>query len=191
MRPGRLALAVSLTVAFATGCAATPDPTSDGIPPPLRHFVGQGVSFDHPGAWREGHFEMTSSFSGLIVYLSTSPLIDPCDRGPGSVACIREAVRALDVDGVLVDWSWNGFPGWTFDPTKGRRVAVGGRAATLEDLVPDDRCRGIGGERLVLVTIDDPRADANWTSVRACLRGPDLAALEAQVGAMLGSVVWH
>jgi hypothetical protein len=178
-------------LAMVAGCASSPDPTTNGIPGPIRHFVGPEVSFDYPGAWREGHFEVTSSFSISIVYLSTSPLVDPCDRGPNSIACVREAAVALDPDGVLVEWSRHGVPGWTFDPAKGRRVAVAGRAATIEDAPPSDSCRAIGGERQIVVTIDDPAADGNWTEVRACLRGPDLEGLREEIGQMLGSVAWH
>jgi hypothetical protein len=70
-------------------------------------------------------------------------------------------------------------------------VAVGGRAATVEDLAPDDGCRAIGGEREVVVTIPTPAARDNWTSVTACLRGPDLDALRTELGAMLASVAWR
>jgi len=42
-----------------------------------------------------------------------------------------------------------------------------------------------------VVTIDDPVADQNWTEVRACLRGPNLAGLSARIGAMLESVRWQ
>jgi hypothetical protein len=187
----RTAVRILALVAVA-GCSATPAPSgADGIPGPTRHFVAPEVSFDYPGSWREGHFDVVSSFSSSIVYLSTSPLADPCDRGANSIACIREAAAALDRDGVLVEWSHHGFPGWVFDPTKGQRVAVGGRPATVEDAAPTDLCGAIGGEREMTVTIDDPAAQSNWVEVRACLRGPDVEALRADIGRMLGSVAWH
>jgi hypothetical protein len=184
-------VATVAALSILVGCDADLQPSGGGIETPSGHFVGDGVSFDYPSAWREGHFDVRSSFSSVIVYLSTAPLADPCDRGPNAIACVREAAAALDPDGVLVTWSRNGFPGWTFDGTRGRRVAVGGRAATIEDGLADEGCRGIGGERDVLVTIPDLAADANWTSVRACLRGPDLERLRGEVGAMLASVQWH
>lgn len=184
----RLLLPILLVVAGCTG-STPPDPSAP--PGAVRHFVGQGVAFDYPAAWGSARFDVVSSFSFSIVYLSTAPLADPCDRGPNTIACVREAASALGPDGVLVEWSGHGFPGSTFDPTKGRRVAVGGRAATVEDLAADDGCQSIGGERLLVVTIDDQRADANWTEVRACLRGPAIADLEAEVGRMLASVAWQ
>ena len=181
-----------LALVVIAGCSATPAPSgADGIPGPTRHLVAPEVSFDYPGSWREGHFDVVSSFSSSIVYLSTSRLADPCDRGANSIACVREATAALDPNGVLVEWSHHGFPGWTFDPTKGQRVAVAERAATVEEAAPSNPCRSIGGEREMTVTIDDPAADSNWVEVRACLRGPDLDPIRAQIGAMLASVAWH
>jgi hypothetical protein len=157
----------------------------------LRHFDDQTVSFDYPGAWADAKFDVVSSFSSVLVYLSTAHLSDPCDRTANSIACVRSAASGLGPDGVLVEWSRNGFPGWTFDPTKGQPMNVGGRRATLEQVVPSqDDCGAIGGARELVVTIDDPTPDMNWTAVRACLRGPSLDGLQAQIEAMLATVAW-
>jgi hypothetical protein len=83
----------------------------------LRHFDGERLSF-YPSRWRGATFDVVSSFSNVIVYLSTSPLSDPCDRMANSIACVRSAVSGLDPDGILVEWSGSGFPGWTFDPPR-------------------------------------------------------------------------
>ena len=187
----RIGLAViSIVLVMACGTDSSPS-TGDTPPRPLRQFDGQGVAFDYPAAWSAAQFDVLSSFSGSIVYLSTAPLADPCDRGPNSIACVREAASALGPDGLLVEWSWHGFPGWTFDPTKGRRIDVGGRRATVEEGAASDSCAAIGGERELLVTIDDPLVDQNWTEVRACLRGPDLTASLSQIDAMLRTVRWR
>ena len=159
--------------------------------PALGRFGGDDLSFGYPGSWGAASFPVVSSFSSVIVYLSTAPLADPCVRTPGSIACVRSAVAGLEPDGVLVEWSRQSFPGWTFDPAKGEPVAVAGRRATLERPVPSDACRAIGGDEEIVVTIDDPIPDQNWTEMQACLRGPSLDAIESQVETMLQTVVWR
>jgi hypothetical protein len=191
MTRSALAAVTLLLSVLTAACSMLPSFTVHSGPNGLNHFDGQGLSFDYPAEWAAAHFDVTSSFSNSIVYLSTSPLSDPCDRAPNSIQCVRAAAAALAPDGVLVEWSRNGFPGWTFDPTKGQRFDVSGRAATIEDLPAVESCKAIGGERQVVVTIDDPVADMNWTEVQACLRGPNLADLRAQVGAMLETIRWQ
>ncbi len=157
----------------------------------LDHFDDNTFSFEYPGTWADARFDVVSSFSNVLVFLSTAPMSDPCDRTADSIACVRSAVSSLGPDGILVEWSGHGFPGWTFDPTKGRPMLVGGRRATMEQIAPlEAPCRAIGGERELLVTIDDPTVDVNWTGMRACLRGPSLDGLQAQLEAMLTSVAW-
>ncbi|OGO59379.1 MAG: hypothetical protein A2V85_08580 [Chloroflexi bacterium RBG_16_72_14] len=150
------------------------------------------LSFDYPGAWSDARFDVVSSFSSVIVYLSTAHLSDPCSRTTGSIVCNRNPVSALGPDGVLVEWSRRSFPGWVFDPTQGRRTSIGGRAATLELVDPSEgTCQPVGGERELVVTIDDVIPDWNWTEMRACLRGPSLDDLQAQIEAMLATVTWN
>lgn len=170
-----------------------PSPSPSAIPATgaLHHYEGQLLSFDYPDAWSDATFVVMSSFSNVLVYLSTAPLSDPCDRTANSIACVRNAVSGLGPAGVLVEWSRQSFPGWTFDATKGRLTTVGGRTATMEPVDPSEgACRAIGGERELVVTIDDATADWNWTEMRACLRGPSLDDLEAQIEAMLATVTW-
>jgi hypothetical protein len=192
-RSVRLASGCIITALVLLACGANPPtpvaPTPS--PPAFRHFDGEDLSFDYPGSWNAGVFPVVSSFSSAIVYLSTAPLADPCDRTANSVACVRNAVSGLGPDGVLVEWSHRAFPGWAFDPTKGRPLRVGDRRATLERIDGSSpRCQGIGSERELVVTIDDPTPDQNWTEAHACLRGPSLDGLQAQVEAMLATVTW-
>jgi len=190
-------MAVSSALVVAA-CLTPPPPQSVTPPPsnasvdgmPVRHFAGTGISFDYPATWTAARFDVTSSFSNSLVYLSTSALSDPCVRGSNSVACGWAATSALGRDGLLVEWAGHGFPGWTFDPTKGGGTNVAGRAATVEAFDATDACRAIGGDSEIVVTIDDPRADWNWTELRACLRGPNVDGLRAKIDAMLRSVRW-
>lgn len=196
---GRRTSALTLALVMLAGCTATtllPVPLSPSGPaspsaPAFAHYDGDALSFDYPGGWSAALFPVQSSFSNVLVYLSTAPMADPCDRIANSIACVRLAVAALGPDGVLVTWSRRSFPGWTFDPAKGRPGTVGGRRATLEQPGIDDWCHGIGAERVLLATIDDAVPDMNWTEMAACLRGPSLDALQGQVEAMLATVRWR
>jgi hypothetical protein len=186
----RCALASILLAACGSG--PSPVPAATSAVPATAHFAGEVLAFEYPGAWGDATFDVESSFSSVLVFLSTAPLSDPCDRTANSFACIRNPVTALGPDGVLVEWSRQAFPGWTFDQTRGRLTTVGGRQATLEQSVPSEGpCQEIGGERELVVTIDDDTPDMNWTGMRACLRGPSLDQLQAQVEAMLASVRWR
>lgn len=152
-------------------------------------FTAREVAFDYPGSWYAAQFEVVSSFSSVLVYLSTEPPADPCDRTANSVDCIREAVPKLAAGGVLITWTHWGFPGHSFDPSKPPQI-VGGRQASSEESDASAGCRGIGGAHELLVTIPIPDAIDNWIEVDACLAGPDPRPAQAQVEAMLTSVVW-
>jgi len=176
---------------MACGTSPSSLPTATSSAPSLRHYEADELSFDHPAGWSDATFVVLSSFSTVLVYLSTAPLSDPCDRTPNSIACIRNAVSALGQNGVLVEWSRQSFPGWRFDPTVGRLTTIGGRAATVQEVaLTQGGCQAIGGERELVVTIDDATADMNWTEMRACLRGPAIDGLQAQIGEMLATVRW-
>ena len=71
----------------------------------------------------------------------------------------------------------------------GEPTTVGGKDATIERLDPTPPSGAIGGERDIVVTI--PGGAANWTEMRACIRGPSFAAIQAQIDAMLASIIWH
>ena len=183
---GRLAGSVLFTIVAAACASVTPSP-----PPSVSHYDGSDLAFDYPAIWNAASFPVMSSFSSEIVYLSTSTMADPCDRTANSIDCTRSAAASLGPGGVLVDWSRNGFPGWTFDRSKGKSATIGGRAATIEALDPSEPCQAIGGIRELVATIDDVVPDQNWTQARACLAGPSSDAAQAQVEAMLRTVVFH
>ena len=192
-RRARFTIACTLVSLALMACGTSPSsaPAATSSAPPLRHYQGDELAFDYPAGWSDAKFAVMSSFSTVLVYLSTAPLSDPCDRTPNSIACIRNAVSALGQDGVLVEWSRQSFPGWRFDPTKGRLAMIAGKAATFEEVaLTQGGCQAIGGERELVVTIDDVTPDMNWTEMRACLRGPSLDGLQAQVEEMLATVAW-
>ena len=186
-----LVLAGCVGVPRSPRSSATSEQRPTPVPTGLRHFDAGELSFDYPAVWQEARFEMVSSFSTALVFLSTASLSDPCTRTPNSIACTRLAASKLEADGIYLVWFHWGFPAWTFDPSKGTPQAVGGRPATLERLDPTPSCRAIGGERELLVTVDNPTAQWNWNELQACLRGPALDVLEGQIDAMFATVHWR
>jgi hypothetical protein len=183
--------ALAVTSACAgTGPAGSPSGTSPGsCAGSTCRFEDDVLTFDYPAGWRAATFEVVSSFSTDLVYLSTAPLSDPCDRSASGVDCVRLAATALGTNGVLVTWRSAGFPGWTFDPGKGSNILVGQRRATVVTGPPSDSCQAIGGVSETVVTIASSVPD-NWTEVDACLAGPDPSVALSQVDDMLKTVRW-
>ncbi len=194
-RVSRRSIAIALALAGSlAGCGPAPTPTPPPAPPPCGgnptcHFDRRGVAFDYPAFWNAASFRVLTSFTDDLVSLSTAQLVEPCRQLPNGSVCSWYPVESLDFGGLLVTWRARFNPAWTFDPTRGRQLIVGGRRATLEDKAPNEGCAGIGGARQVIVTIPDPEP-LNWMEVDACLAGPDSSLAESAVKTMLATVVW-
>jgi hypothetical protein len=67
----------------------------------------------------------------------------------------------------------------------GLSTRVGGRNAKLSTQRPGS-CGGLGADETISVAIASPMP-SNWSAVDTCLRGPNLAAHERQVRALLSS----
>jgi hypothetical protein len=178
--PGRLAaalvvVAVSVALPFARHPAAGDQPSAA-----TTSFSATGLSFRYPATWHSltGSGEV-SSFSALIVYLSSAPLPDPC---PAVYCAFPRA--GLPPGGVLVRWDADGFPG--FHPPK-PNITVGGLPADETRTSNDGWCQSLGGTQTITVMIPRP-VPGNWYGMEACLRPPDLPYQEAQISAMLSSV---
>jgi hypothetical protein len=148
-----------------------------------------GLSFRHPVSWKPQHFNVQSSFSTAIVYLSNQPLHNPCVRkhlGPGhfSVRC-GEALDRLRPGGVLVQWSEQGFAGRTIDNAPGRPVTVDGLSGRLQ--TRKNQCGRLGADHRMLLAVENPHLPDNWYELRACFRGPDSASTEAALRDMIAS----
>jgi hypothetical protein len=194
MASKRLAMTLAVmtvTVALASGCAdaisAHPAAAVKQRAPATASFSAMGLAFRYPVSWRSGTWSSDlSSFSALIVYLSTSRLRFPCAvrTGPGRIAETCEyPIAVLPPGGVLVRWSANGFPAWHMPKAN---TTVAGRKA-VETRTSGGWCVTLGGAETITVMI--PRAaPGNWYQMDACLRGPRLAQQEAQISSMLKSV---
>jgi hypothetical protein len=184
----RLAV-VAVTVALLGGCAATghPGPVRSATPV-TSGFSSMGLTFRYPAAWQSATASSdVSSFSAVIVFLSTSPLSNPCTTvtiSPGHVSkSCGFPLSKLPARGILVRWSAEGFPG---SRTPKANITVGGRPAA-ETTTTGGWCATLGGTETITVTI--PRtAGGNWYEMDACLSGPGRSQHEANISSMLNSV---
>jgi hypothetical protein len=186
--PSRLAAALTVAVAstaLVTGCASPAAPLPAAAV--TSGFSAMGLAFRYPGTWHSGTWnDDLSSFSGMIVSLSTGRQHDPCQRSVKptvtSVSC-GDPVAKLPPGGVLVEWTDHGFPGWHAPRANTR---IGGRPAT-ETVTGGDWCQALGGTRTITVVIPGD-VKWNWNQMDACLRGPGIASEQAEISAMLKSV---
>jgi hypothetical protein len=177
-----LVSAVIASAALVTGCASAGTPRAAVT----SGFSAMGLAFRYPGTWRSGTWnDDVSSFSGLIVFLGTSRLHDPCERTAGaevtSVSC-GDPVSKVAPGGVLVRWDENGFPNWHAPRSN---TKLGGRPAT-ETVTAGRWCQALSGSRTITAVI--PLDSDNWYEMDACLRGPGIPAEQAEITAMLKTV---
>jgi hypothetical protein len=170
------------SAALVTGCASAGTPQAAVT----AGFSAMGLAFRYPGTWRSGTWDDdVSSFSGLIVFLGTGRLHDPCERTVGaevtSVSC-GDPVSKVAPGGMLVRWDEDGFPHWHAPRSN---TKIGGRPAT-ETVTAGSWCRTLGGSRTITAVI--PLDSDNWYEMDACLRGPGIPAEQAEITAMLKTV---
>ena len=183
--PARLAVAlVAVAVCVALPFARTP--AGPARPTAPATFSAMGLSFRYPATWHPGTWNDVSSFTTLIVYLSTGPQHDPCTvtHNPGvtSVNC-TDPVGSLPPGGILVRWEAAGFP--TFHLPK-PNTTIAGRPA-VQTKTRGGWCASLGATETITVLI--PRdTPGNWYQLDACLRAPNLPQQEAQISAMLTTV---
>jgi hypothetical protein len=157
-------------------------------PSDKRPFIGEGVSFAYPSAWQARRYEVTSSFSSVIVYLSPQAMHPPCLTHHGTVnttiSC-KQPVSRLDRDSMLARWATNGWPGWSFTRAPGIPFRVGGRRAKLQ-ITPGSY--GIGAEEMMSVVIEKPGIPHNWYELDAYISGRDTSRHEHQIRQLLRTV---
>jgi hypothetical protein len=183
--PGRLATALAVVaVSVALPFARTPAEPAHQVP--AVSFSAMGLSFRYPATWRAGTWNDVSSFTALIVYLSTGPQHDPCtvtsSPGEKTVTC-GDPMGTLPSGGVLVRWSADGFPGFRLPKPN---ATIAGRPA-LETETSGGWCASLGGAETITVTIPRDLPD-NLYEMEACLSARNLPQQEAQISAMLHTV---
>jgi hypothetical protein len=151
-------------------------------------FSGMGLTFEYPASWRSHAWTAdVSSFSALIDDLSTSELRNPCTvtHRPGvTTSTCGLPVRALAPGGILVEWSDIGSPVWHLPKTN---LMVGGHQAS-ERITSGGWCTTMLGGTTTIEVMIARTQPANFYGMTACLRGPGISGLEAEISAMLKSV---
>jgi hypothetical protein len=156
----------------------------------LQTYRNEFATFKYPAAWAPSVFTERTLHFHPMVYLSTQPTHDPCrttsSAGGGKTTACSWPVGRLAPGGVGVLVENRGGPGVTLASFAGQPMRIGGRSARVSTQKPGT-CRALGADATVSVTIARPLS-SNWTALQACLRGPNLAARERQVRALLSSM---
>jgi hypothetical protein len=175
----------------STRSAGTSTPRIEAVRVPMQAFPSStpyGLTFEHPRAWRETRYVAMTSFSALVVLLSTQPVRSPQVTritGGGTVTTGRTPLVRLAPGGVLVSWNNVGFP-HVGPEIPHPNAKFGGQPATFETARPSIDCAQVGGTVSVMAQIARPHG--NQYDMSACLRAPGVSANERLVRQMLDSV---
>ncbi len=185
---------VPSTTTGAIGTSASGSPGRSAADPLQSTFTGFGMTFRYPSAWRSQPYQVVSSFSGLITYLSTETLHNPCTThsvNAGTEVDCGWPIGHLGPNDVLITWNSYGMPGHRLTAPN---TTVGGHPATVHSGPADDPCAKIGGMRSVDAaitqnpTLAPSGGNDNLIQMSACISGPGTDRAEADVIAMLDSV---
>lgn len=153
-----------------------------------KSFNNGYLQFRYPGCWTAVSYTEVSSFSSSIVYLSDQTTHPPCHAIANGTSC-GWPVDKLAAGHVLVQWSTNGFPGWTLSKAPGSSTTVGGRQAR-EDVSKPGQCSFIGADETISAAVTRPAAADNWYGMTACLRNPGDTQAMTEVQQMLSTVTF-
>jgi hypothetical protein len=184
-------LATLGVLAVVAGSVAVWTAASPGAKPSgLQTYKNSFLTFTYPAAWAPSVFTEQTLHFHPMVYLSTQPTHDPCRTTAsalgGSTTTCGWPVGRLAPGGVVVVLENRGQPVFSLANVAGVPTRIGGRLAKVSTQGPSI-CRTLGAEATISVAIARPLA-SNWTALQACLRGPNLAAQERQVRALLSSM---
>ncbi|MGA2528993.1 MAG: RNA polymerase sigma factor [Acidimicrobiales bacterium] len=160
------------------------------VPPTPAHRVGlsqfkdSSLRVDYPSGWNAVVLREDTMFSLPLVYLSHEA--NPRCSAPYGITRPDPLPQCgLGSDGVLVEWSENGFPGWTFSRQPGKRVTVDGQPGKERVVSGGENC--VTGTQQSVTLVVARTAPDNWYEMDACLRGPDLAREHSEIQAMIAS----
>ena len=142
------------------------------------------LRFDYPSGWKAVVLREDTMFSSPLVYLSHEA--NPrCSAPYGITRSDPLPQCGLGSDGVLLEWSENGIPTWTFAREIGRQVTIDGQPGKERTVSGSANCV-TGTQQSVTLVIARTVPD-NWYEMDACLRGPDLSGERSEIQAMIAS----
>jgi hypothetical protein len=180
----RAIVVLAIAAPFLGGCslssAPSPQGTSTAPPRTAKHpdalalvrlttYRGHGISFTYPASWRYRHRGVFTTMTAPVVDIASQPTRNPC-----TLHRCWFPVRHLRPGAVVVMWEEGGGLIDPPHPTVGVHVTVLRHA-----------CNPLGGgdELTARVVLHGGRVYEAY----ACLRGPNVAAHELEVRAMLAS----
>lgn len=197
----RIFLGLVTAVVVAVGCASAPSPPATVFADPTQAPTdivadsSNGIAFDHPVAWQRWQpNEMDWMTGGPLIYLSTDPLRSTCAVAPE---------QTQHPNGYMDDpcaWPLDKLsPGGVFVmfvntrilqriEEHGEKLVMNGAPTWLQIDGPG-ACKPLDATETieVLVPMGQPTPLSNL-DVIACLRGPHLEALDAQLRGLLRSI---
>jgi hypothetical protein len=181
-----LGLAVALTVAPAAAAGwiqITPKRTCGALPDGYVCSTKTQVSFGYPASWNAFAYNDGGLLRMSLIWVSTEPFREPCTTvsdGVGTTVRCRAPVEPLRRNGIAAAWYIGGTRG--VDVLPGTRTTIAGFPARVQIVAAG--CPDLGGDERITAWIETKRTLYTFF---ACLRGPELAYLEAQAMTVLHS----
>lgn len=186
--------AVAVVVAVAGSVVgveiARDDATPSGSDGPWETFSENGVSFEHPVAWRSYPPGPASTMSSTLAYLSTQPFGPVCttttDGVNESMVC-HGPQPDLHGGGVMIDWSSGSMPGsGSLEGYPGDPTTLAGAEARVDRSDVPSECIPTRAAAGIQAAITAPRN--GLLIMIACVGPGDVEAGLAAVDRMLASV---
>jgi hypothetical protein len=190
-----LACAVAACAGGSTSATVSPTASSSGSAQPQSavpaggRFVGTSFRFDYPAGWHTRQGMINPSGNWTEVYVSPQPLPSECRETAQGGGCGAWPIMRLSPDGLVLAWRDHGNPG-SVPPVGGQVLSIGGRSARLLRASADEGCTAIGGDESIEVVTLPTGGETAWSSVDACLAGPDHGSAEAALSALEASISW-
>ena len=139
------------------------------------------VTFGYPAGWRARAYDDGGMLVRSLIWITTEPFRAPCTTEGATTTC-RPPVGTLRPNGVAAAW----YVGGTRDLAElpGEFRTIGGHRAKVQVLHAP--CPGLGGDEQIQAWIETRREHILY-SLRACLRGPELAPLETAIADVMSS----
>jgi hypothetical protein len=156
---------------------------------------GYRLRLRYPATWRRYDWQVVTSFTDAMAYLSTGRELPPCKTthpgGSTEIAC-HPPIRRLAPGELILTWTGVGFP----EP-RGREPLAGipGRLVRLSSgwlekvsASTSPICSEIGATAAVTAGFARPTDGGVRYEMQACMRAPDIARHTQEVRAMLRDV---